>query len=242
MEFDKPLLSGVLVKRHSRFLADVVLESGEEITAHTSNTGSMLGCQEPGSVVWLSISDNPKRKYPYTWEIVEVNTPQGRTPVGINTLLSNKLVAEGIQSGVVRELQGYSSIKTEVRYGKENSRIDLLLVADKNTESRPDCYVEVKNVTLLENDIAYFPDAVSKRGSKHLRELIDVVQTGGRAVIFYCVQRGDARCVKPANAIDREYADWLRRAVDAGVEAIAYRASVTSREIVLEKHLPVYCD
>jgi len=247
MKFAEPLVQGTLIRRYKRFLLDVELDSGEQITAHTSNTGSMLGCQTPGSRVWLSLSSNPKRKYQHSWEIVEVETSAGHVPVGINTMLSNKLVHEAISTNVVKELQGYESIRTEVKYGIENSRIDLLLVPFEDEQrseqmARTPCYVEVKNVTLVENGIAYFPDAVSKRGAKHLRELIEVVRNGDRGVIFFCVQRGDATQVKPAGHIDPEYTQWLRRAVDAGVEALAYQASVTPNEIKLVKSLPVFAE
>jgi sugar fermentation stimulation protein A len=240
MKFSTPLVRATLVRRYKRFLADVILESGEQVTAHTANTGSMAGCQEPGCTVWLSRSDNPKRKYALTWEIVEVQGTEDAVPVGINTMLSNKLVAEGVGNGVIEELQGYDQLKTEIKYGQEKSRIDLLLVREGNgANANSHCYVEVKNVTLVEDGVAYFPDAVSKRGAKHLRELIDVVGQGQRAVIFFCVQRGDASVVMPADHIDPEYGSWLRKAVDAGVEAIAYQAKVTPQDITLVKRLPV---
>ncbi|MGD8560229.1 MAG: DNA/RNA nuclease SfsA [Gammaproteobacteria bacterium] len=239
MKFTTPLAKATLVRRYKRFLADVILESGEQVTVHTANTGSMAGCTEPGCTVWLSRSDNPKRKYALTWEIIEVQGGNAPVPVGINTMLSNKLVAEGIETGVINELQGYEQIKTEVKYGQENSRIDLLLVPRSKENDIRNCYVEVKNVTLVEDGCAYFPDAVSKRGTKHLRELIDVVQQGERAIIFFCVQRQDASVVMPADHIDPEYGDWLRRAVKAGVEAIAYEATVTPQAITLANKLPV---
>lgn len=247
MKFSESLVQGTLIRRYKRFLLDVELDSGEQITAHTSNTGSMLGCQDPGSKVWLSRSNNPKRKYQHGWEIVEVDSPKGPVSVGINTLLSNKLVHEAISGGVVKELQGYHSIRPEVKYGIENSRIDLLLEPFKDEQCskqlpKTPCYVEVKNVTLVDDGIAYFPDAVSKRGAKHLRELIEEVRNGNRGVIFFCVQRGDAVMVKPADHIDPEYGQWLRRAVSEGVEALAYQAKVTPQEIILEKRLPVSVD
>ena len=239
MDFPKPLIQGVLIKRHSRFLADVQLATGEFITAHTSNTGAMLGCKEPGSTVWLSLSDNPKRKYAHTWEIIEVNAPQGIISVGINTMLSNKLVKEAIERGNIKELIGYQKIRSEVKYGEENSRIDLLLDNSEPVDSKPSCYVEVKNVTLVEDDVAYFPDAVSVRGSKHLRELIGVVKQGCRAVIFFCIQRNDATKLRPADHIDLEYGKWLREASQKGVEVLAYQAEVSSNSIVISKPVPV---
>lgn len=228
------------MRRYKRFLADVQLNNGSTITAHTANTGSMAGCCEPGSRVWLSISDNQKRKYSHSWEIVEV---QGKVRVGINTMLPNRLVEEGINNGVVRELQGYAAVRREVKYGSESSRIDLLLTNEAGSSGeRTPCYVEVKNVTLVENNIAYFPDAVSARGSKHLRELSGMVEQGNRAVIFYCVQRNDVDVVKPADHIDPDYGKTLRSAITAGVEALAYYAKVTEREIKLVHSLRVTMD
>lgn len=240
MDFSQPLIEATLIRRHSRFLADVKLPSGKVTTAHTSNTGAMLGCKQPGSKVWLSRSANPKRKYAFTWEIIESQTERGIVPVGINTMRSNHLVKEAIMDGTISELQGYEVIRTEVKYGEENSRIDLLLektdAADNLTNS---CYVEVKNVTLVENGIAYFPDAVSQRGAKHLRELATMVRQGARAVIFYCIQRADAQELQPADHIDSEYARTFRDSVEEGVEAIAYLADVNHHSIQLTQSVPV---
>lgn len=232
MKFEQALIPGTLIKRYKRFLADVELDDGRVITAHTPNTGSMLGCCEPGSRVWLSDSGNTERKYPLSWELVE--TAPG-VLTGINTGLPNKLVEEGIRNGVVRELQGYAGINREVRYGRERSRIDLLLQGS----GKPDCYVEVKNVTLAQNGIGYFPDAVSARGSKHLRELAEVVAAGKRGIIFFCVQRKDVNEVRPADTIDKKYGDTLRQVVAGGVEALAWRADVSPEEIRLDQKLPV---
>ena len=243
MEFETPLVEGRLIKRHSRFLADVELASGEFVTAHTSNTGAMLGCKQPGSLVWLSLSNNQKRKYPYTWEIIETKTQSGIVPVGINTIRSNQLVKEAIENGTVSELQGYDEIRPEVKYGNENSRIDLLLSrAHANGITKKGlalCYVEVKNVTLVENNIACFPDAVSKRGAKHLRELMGVVTKGARGVIFFCIQRTDVKEFRPADDIDPEYGRYLRDSIASGVEAIAYLAKVSNSSIKLVKPVPV---
>ncbi len=234
MQFDTPLTEGILIRRYKRFLADITLADGERITAHTPNTGSMLGCAEPGSRVWLSHSGNPRRKYAYSWELVEV--APGVT-VGINTHLPNRLVAEGIENGIITELQGYDALRREVRYGEENSRIDLLLAGHAY---HADCYVEVKNVTaVIDNGIALFPDAVSTRGSKHLRELALMAEQGYRAVILFCVQRGDVMEVRPADAIDPVYGRTLRESLDRGVEALAYRARVSPHEAVLFESLPV---
>lgn len=232
MKFSVKLTEGKLLRRYKRFLADVELLGGEVVTVHTANTGSMTGCSEPGSKVWLSKSDNPKRKYPLSWELVEVKPA---VLVGINTLLSNKLVEEAINAGLVAPLSGYSTIRREVRYGIENSRIDLLLESD----SASDCYVEVKNVTLMKEGVALFPDAVTERGTKHLRELAEMVRQGKRAVIFYCIQRADALEFRPASEIDPLYAKTLAEAIDEGVEALAYCAEVTNREVKLVREVPV---
>lgn len=236
MKFDSTLIKGTLIKRYKRFLADITLDSGELVTAHSSNTGSMQGCSEPGSPVWLRNTKNPDRKYPLSWEMIEAKPD---VLVGINTLLSNSLVAEAINDGTVKELSGYSEIKREVKYGQENSRIDLLLI--DQIDQKPDCYVEVKNVTLVDGQIAYFPDAVTKRGSKHLRELREMVEQGKRAIIFYCIQRSDANEFRPADDIDPEYSQLLREVISAGVEAIAYSAELSPTEVKLVKRVPVVC-
>lgn len=235
MYFSDPLLEGRLIKRYKRFLADVELVDGKVITVHTANTGAMKGCSTPGSRVWLSRSNNPKRKYPHTWEIVEVAPG---VLCGINTLLSNHLVSEAVSAGQIPELKSYPHIRREVPYGEERSRIDLLLEAGTSV-NRAACYVEVKNVTLAEQGIAYFPDAVTVRGTKHLRELMAVVNAGMRAVIFFCVQRDDCFEVRPADDIDSEYGRVLREAVAMGVEAVAYKAEVGSKEIRLVNRIPV---
>lgn len=225
-----PLIAGTLVKRYKRFLADVIREDGTEITVHCPNSGSMSGCANPGSQVLLSRSSNPGRKYPFGWELVKADGCW----VGINTGLPNHLTREAIEDGTVNELQGYENIRSEVPYG-EHSRIDLLL--EKPTGR---CFVEVKNVTLMENRRALFPDAVTIRGQKHLQELMRVVREGDRGVIFFTVQRGDCSSVSPADIIDPEYGRLLRLAVENGVEALAYRALVTPEEIKLTERLPVH--
>ncbi|GAB6042403.1 DNA/RNA nuclease SfsA [Endothiovibrio diazotrophicus] len=234
MDFPAPLIPGRLIRRYKRFLADVELDDGRVVTAHTPNTGSMAGCAEPGSRVWLSDSGNPKRKYPLSWELVEA---RAGVIVGINTALPNRLVKEAVEQGVVESLGGFASLRSEVPYGAERSRIDLLL----EDEVRGRCFIEVKNVTLVEEGVAYFPDAVSERGAKHLRELMGVVEQGARGVIFFCVQRGDAREVRPADRIDPRYGETLRQAIGAGVEALAYRAEVSPRSVELVTPLPVVC-
>lgn len=234
MRYAAPLIEGRLIRRYLRFLADVELGDGGIITAHTPNTGSLAGCCIPGARVWLRNAASPARKYPHTWELVE---PLSGVLVGINTAVPPVLVQEALRARRIRELAGYRRIRPEVRYGRENSRIDLLLQARR----RPDCYVEIKNVTFAENGIAYFPDAVSTRATKHLRELEYVVANGGRGVIFFCVQRGDTRELRPADHIDPEYGAALRHALDHGVEALACAARVTPVEVTLRKRLAVVC-
>lgn len=228
MKLSTELVSGILLRRYQRFLADVQLASGEIVTAHCPNTGSMKGCNFPGSPVLLSTSDRPGRKYPYTWELVFSGGW-----IGINTALPNRLVEEAIGNGTITELQGYPLLRREVPYGT-NSRVDLLLDGDRGR-----CYIEVKNVTLVEGGRALFPDAVTLRGQKHLCELEEVVRHGDRGVIFFLVQRGDADSVAPADAIDPEYGRLLRRAVARGVEALAYRAEVTPAAITVRERLAV---
>lgn len=236
MKFADTLLEGRLIRRYKRFLADVELGDGCRVTAHTPNTGSMLGCAEPGARVWLLDTGDPRRKYPLSWELVE---SANATLVGINTLLANKLVAEAIETGVIRELQGYRTLRREVRYGSANSRIDLLLQQGK----QPDCYVEIKNVTLLDAaGCALFPDAVTARGLRHLHELQNMVAAGQRATMMFCVQRGDARSVAPADAIDPAYGAALREAAACGVEVLAYQAIPTVEGITLQQGLPVRLD
>jgi sugar fermentation stimulation protein A len=233
MKFRATLVEGRLIRRYKRFLADVQMGDAV-ITAACPNTGSMMGCAEAGNRVWLSESDSATRKYRHTWELVEV----GRTLIGINTGLPNALVHEAIEARAIPELTGYASIRREVPFGEERSRVDLVLEAPE----RAPCYVEVKNVTAaVKKGVALFPDCVSDRGAKHLRELIRLKAAGLRPVQLYCVQRGDVKEVRPADGIDVEYGRMLREAIAAGVEVMAYRARVTPDEVVLEKRIPVVC-
>ena len=229
MRLPHPLIPGTLIRRYQRFLADVQLPDGEVVTAHCPNSGSMRGCNAPGSRVLLSESPNPNRKLRYTWELVEAD---GRW-VGINTGLPNKLVREAIENGTISELQGYEVIRPEVPYG-DHSRIDLLLEGKMGR-----CWVEVKNVTLVEDGVALFPDAVTTRGQKHLRELMAVANNGERGVIFFVVQHGGGNAVAPADVIDPEYGRLLLLAVAKGVVALAYLAEVTAEEVKLVRRLPV---
>ncbi len=233
MRFETPLIPATLIRRYKRFLADVRLDDGREVTVHTPNTGAMTGCAEPGSRIWLRDTGNPQRKYPLAWEL---STDPGGALVGVNTHLANRLVKEGIETGVIDVLRGYSVIRQEVRYGEERSRIDLLL----QEPGRARCYVEIKSVTLVRGaGEAAFPDAVSARGTKHLRELAGLVRQGDRAVLLFCVQRADAQVVRPAADIDPRYARTLADARDAGVEIHAWRASVSPEAITLDTRLPV---
>lgn len=233
MLFRSPLVEGRLIRRYKRFLADVQLAEGV-VTAACPNTGSLMGCLEAGNRVWLSESDRASRKYRHTWELVEV----GEVMVGINTGLPNALVREAIEAGTIRELAGYASMRREVPYGEEGSRVDLVL----ESPGRAPCYVEVKNVTAAASrGVALFPDCVSERGTRHLRELVRLAKRGLRPVQLYCVQRGDVREVRPADGIDYEYGRALREAIGAGVEALAYRARVTPTEIRLAERIPVVC-
>lgn len=233
MQFKKTLIPGMLVKRYQRFLADIQLADGTIVTAHTANTGAMTGCACPGARVWVSESDNPKRKYPYTWELVQV---AGQTLVGINTARSNVLVKEAIINGVIHELKQYKEIRTEVRYGEQNSRIDLLL---QQHPSKPDCYVEVKNVTLAKRSMALFPDAVSRRAKKHAQELASMRLLGYRAVMIFCIQRNDVSEMATARDIDPSYCDAVQQAADSGVEILAYTATVSPQAIRLSHPLSV---
>ncbi|MGD8251181.1 MAG: DNA/RNA nuclease SfsA [Desulfobacterales bacterium] len=224
-----PLLRGKLVRRYRRFLADVVLDSGEAVTAHCPNTGAMISCCEPGRPVFLSRSDNPRRKLPYTWEIIDMGT----SLVGVNTAVPNRLVEHAVRHAKIPELGGYGQVRREVPYG-DHSRIDLLL----SGPGRPDCYVEIKNCTLVTDGIARFPDAVTSRGLKHLHDLVETVHHGNRAAMFYFVQRMDAETFLPADRIDPAYGIALRAAVDAGVEMMVYDVRLDLDGIELCRPLP----
>jgi len=231
----KDMVQGRLIRRYKRFLADVALANGDVVTAHCPNTGSMKNCVEEGAEVWLSVSDNPKRKYRFTWEYIV--TSRGHW-ICVNTGKANRLVEEAVLRGVVEELAGYPELKREVKYGDENSRIDLML-----SDGQSNCYVEVKSVTLLESPVSrgegYFPDAVSDRGAKHLRELMGVARQGDRAVLFFCVQHTGIRCVKPADHIDATYGELIRQASRLGVEILAYKVRRRQDGFHLWRSIPV---
>jgi sugar fermentation stimulation protein A len=226
----RPLIKGRLLRRYKRFLADVVLDSGETVTAHTANPGAMRGLTLPDRVVYLSQHDNPKRKLKYSWELVRI----GRHTVGVNPMHSNTLVAEALAQDHLEPLRGYQSVRREVRYGSRGSRIDLLL---EGTHGR--CYLEVKTATYMQGHTALFPDAVTERGRKHLLELADVVAAGDRGVVCFVAQRCDVHEVAPADAIDPAYGRTLREVMARGVELYAYRSRVRVRSIQLSDRVPV---
>ncbi len=233
MKLPAPLFKGTLLKRYKRFMADVELDTGETVTAHCANPGSMMGLIDPGTTVWLSKSDNPKRKLKYSWEILELEVGGIPATVGINTNHPNAIVSEAIEQGRMPELGGYDSLRREVKYGR-NSRIDILLESD----GKPPCYVEVKNVHLLRQPrLAEFPDSVTARGAKHLDELADMVDTGARSVMVYLVQRDDADKLSLARDMDPYYAERFDAAIARGVEALCYDCTLTSEEIVVNRRL-----
>ncbi|WP_440959419.1 DNA/RNA nuclease SfsA [Oceanicaulis sp. LC35] len=231
MRFAAPLHPGVLIQRYKRFLADVTLESGETVTAHCPNPGSMLGLKDPGSRCWLSHTDDPKRKLEYTLEVLEADGAL----VGINTNRPNALAEEAIRAGTIPTLSGYDSLKREVKYGV-NSRIDLLL----EREDHPACYVEVKNCHLMRTPgLAEFPDSVTTRGAKHLGELTEMVRQGHRAVQLFIVQRSDCETFAPADDLDPDYALALRDSAAAGVEVIAWACDVTLQGVEVIREIEV---
>lgn len=232
MLFTPPLQSATLIKRYKRFLADVITPESQALTLHCPNTGAMTGCAAPGDTVWYSTSDNPKRKYAHTWELTE--TRQGAV-ICVNTLRANTLAKEAVLAGNIPELAGYNILKSEVKYGEENSRIDLMLQA----EDRRNCYIEVKSVTLAEKEYGYFPDAVTARGQKHLRELMSVAAAGHRAVILFAVLHSAIDRFSPAHHIDAKYAQLLIEAQEKGVEILAWKAELSTKMMTLNKPIAV---
>ncbi len=223
------LISGTLVKRYKRFLADVKLNNNRVVTAHCANSGSMKECSEPGRTVYLSSHNNPKRKLKYTWEIIEMPS----SLVGVNTNVPNRLVHKSIEDGLVKELEGYDQIRPEVKVG-DRSRLDFCLTKRGNNP----CFVEVKNCTLVTDSVACFPDAVTTRGLKHLVELQKLLDKGNHCVMFYLIQRADAGVFKPADHIDPKYGKELRKAVKKGVEILVYDTAIDLERIVLNKKIP----
>lgn len=225
-----PLIKGELIKRYKRFLADVRLPEGDVVTVHTPNTGSMKGCSEPGRTVYISHHDDPKRKLKYTWELIEMPSSW----VGVNTSTPNRLVRSAVKAGKIPELNGYSRVKSEVKTGL-HTRLDLVL----ENKDAPQCYIEIKNCTMVEDGVAMFPDAVTERGRKHLENLAELVAGGERGVIFFLVQRSDAECFKPADHIDPEYGEVLRSVVEKGVEPLVYDVAITETGIYVNRPLPI---
>ena len=231
MRFPSPLTEGRLLRRYKRFLADVELASGEVVTVHVANPGSMIGLAEPGMRVLLSKSASLTRKLPWSWELVEADGAL----VGINTAHPNTIVADAIRAGAIAELAGYDALRREVRYGR-NSRIDILLSA----AGLPDAYVEVKNVHLSrQKRLSEFPDSVTARGAKHLAELSDMVAAGHRGVMLYLVHRGDTDAFALARDIDPAYAAAFDKAAAAGVEMLAYACAVSAEEVTIARRLPI---
>ena len=229
MEFESKLIKGILVERYKRFMADVILDNNQRITAHCPNTGAMLGLSTPGLEVWVSRAKNAKRKLSYTLELVN----DGTGLVGVNTHSANKIVYEAINNNKIVSLRGYKEIKREVVSG-ESSRIDIVLESP-NLQS---CFVEVKSVTMCNKNLALFPDSVTARGAKHLRELSNQVQIGNRAVIFYLVQRDICDAFEVAGDIDAQYEEELTSAFKVGVEVLCYRCKISTEEIVVGPSLP----
>ncbi len=231
MNFDPPLRRVTLQKRYKRFLADAMLPNGDSLTVHCPNTGSMKNCWEEGWKVWLQKSDNSKRKYAYTWILAE---NESKELIGINTHLANRLVEEGLQNNQISQMDSIKTISREVKYGAENSKIDIFV----SHNDRSLTYIEVKSVTLKEADgIGYFPDAVTTRGQKHLRELMTCVDQGHRAVLLFMVQHTGIGEMTIASQIDPHYAALIKKAMDHGVEVLAYKAYISEIEIFLDKEI-----
>lgn len=227
MNFKNPLIHGTLIKRYMRFLADVKLDSGETVTAHCTNSGSMKSCLEKGAEVYLSPVDDPNRKTKFTWEMIKINGYW----VGINTSNPNKLAFEAVKAGQIEKLKGYTEVQAEVKF--DDSRFDLMAKNDTET-----CFIEVKNVTYKEGNYALFPDAVTSRGKKHLETLVKVKEQGMRAVMLYIIQRIDVEIFSTAKQIDQEYSKALKIAYNKGVEIIPLQVKVTPENIELVKEIP----
>ena len=235
MRFNSTLIPGTLARRYKRFLADVVLESGDMATAHVANPGAMTGLDRPFSRVWLSDSGNLLRKFPYTWELVEADLGSGPEFVGVNTAQPNQLVGEALAAGLIPDLRNYQSIRREVKYG-EDSRVDFLLEGP----TRKPCYLEVKNVHLMRTpQLAEFPDSVTDRGAKHLDELAAVAAGGARAVLLFVIQIASAERFAVARDIDPAYAAAFDRALAKGVQMLAWRCRVSLEGIEIVAPVPI---
>ena len=232
MKWDSPLVEGLILKRYKRFLADIKLND-QEIVAHVPNTGSMQSCWEPNWRCALSKSNNPNRKMPYTLELIH----NGETWIGVNTGNANKLAKIWLQNGLIKGLEGYKTVIPEKKIGE--SRVDFFL---EDHPSHPACYVEVKNVTLKLEGKAQFPDSVSERGQKHLRELIQIKKSGLRACMLFIIQREDVQEFSPAASIDKNYAKLLKEAQEAGVEIFVQQCKMDLDELKLGAILPLKMD
>lgn len=240
MKFEPPLEPAILRKRYKRFLADVTHPNLGEMTAHCPNTGSMKNCWQEGWQIWLQDSNNPKRKYRYSWVLAENEMGEF---IGVNTQIANQLVYDGIKQGLVKQISDIATIEKEVKYGEENSRIDLLVTHTDGSKT----YVEVKSVTLKDPDglklagkngvNGCFPDAVTTRGQKHIRELLHCVEQGHKAMLFFMVQHTGINSVSAASHIDPAYAELLAEAIDKGVQVVTYAAKISPSEIVLDQPL-----
>jgi sugar fermentation stimulation protein A len=230
MRFEQTLVEGTLVRRYKRFLADIKLRTGEEITAHCANAASLLGCAEPGNKVLLSTHDDPRRRFRHQIEIMYA----GRTAVGVHAGRRSTVVTEAVTQGKVGELAGYATLKRDPQAMRDPS-IDLMLAGNG---LRP-CYITVRNVTLASEGVGYYPDAVSAKGAQEMQALTDLVREGSRAVIFLVVQRNDVTSLRPADHIDADFGLAFRDALARGVEALCYRAKVTRKGIELDKKIPV---
>ena len=230
MRFQTPLVPARLIKRYKRFLADCTLETGEEVTAHCANPGSMMGLAEPGTRIWLEPNDDPKKKLKYGWRLVDHGNGHF---TGVDTSIPNRALKVALEAGQIAPLAAYTAVKAEVKYG-QNSRIDFLL----SSPNLPDAYVEVKSVTLSRQPgLAEFPDSVTARGAKHLGELAQMAEAGHRAILFYLVQRTDCQQVDLARDIDPAYGKAYDTARAAGVEILAYGTLISPEEITIGRTL-----
>lgn len=237
MHFNPPLERATLIKRYKRFLADIKTAEGDLLTIHCPNTGSMLNCMSEGADIWFSRSQDPKRKSAGTWELA--TTPQNRIAC-VNTHLANKLIEEALQNGTIKELTGFTQLRREVKYGQENSRIDFLLTYPNGRET----YVEVKSVTLGFDDssVAAFPDAVTTRGTKHLRELATLAKQDTNTALIYCVNLSDITAIRPCKEIDQNYAKALQEAHVAGVKILAYATQISPTSICITHPIDIRMD
>lgn len=241
MKYPQELVRARFVRREKRFFIHALLDDGSPVIAHTNNTGRMSGCLAPDAVIWLSPADNPARKLKWTLELVETQEDvamgiPGGVLVGVNTAMANRLVQEALTDQVIDNLSGYPNIRAEAPYGSRRSRIDFLL---RGHVSRPDCWVEVKNSTLVNHGHARFPDAPSERGRKHLLELEEILEQGQRAALVFCLQREDAESVGPADDIDPEYGQILRKVTDRGLEVFGARCTMSTSEVKISTLVPL---